>query len=176
MTRLYDIQQQIYDLLDEIALADGEITAEQEGRLEELHASREQKLKNYCRYFRNLDSDVEELEYEIDRLHARKRQMLDGRQRLLDHVGKMLGENGRFADVAGELKWNNPTGKAVLTGDIEQIPAEYKERIEEWSIDMGAIRAALKDGKQVPGAKLVFEKKMRFVAPHSKAKKARHDD
>lgn len=173
MSRLYDIQQNILNVLDQVVLQEGEITPEQEEELRLLEESKHIKLQNYVRYFRNQQSDIEELEFELTRLANRKAQILNGRQRLLDHVGRMLGADGYFTDpVAGELKWNKPTGKLEIFGDADDIPAEYKEKVEDWWIDRERIKAALKDGKQVNGAKLTYERKMKYVAPNPRVTKA----
>lgn len=170
MPRLYDIQKEIYDLLDQIALQEGEVTPEQEEKLDELHASREQKLKNYVRYFRNLDADVDEIDYEVKRLQNRKAQITNGKERLLGHVGRMLGESGYFVDpVAGELKWSKPKGAVELVDNwLNTLPAKYMEA--KWQPKTAEINQALQDGEEIPGAKLVFDRRMRYVAPNPNVK------
>ena len=171
MTRLYDIQQNILNVLDEVALQDGEITPLQEEALRLLEESKYIKLKNYVRYFRNLDSDIDEIDGEVDRLRERRLQIVRGKERLLAHVGRMLGDDGHFEDpVAGELKWNKPTGRLEVNVAPEQLPDKYLTRYEACSVDTEQIKKDLKAGHKVEGAKLVFERVMRYVAPRARTR------
>lgn len=146
MPSLYDIDTRLYSLLDEET---GEITDIE--AFEKIQLERDEKIENIALWVKNLKADAEALKAEklafAERQKSAKKK-IDSLKRLLsDALG---GQDFKTARVALSFRKSSE----VQIDDIDELPDEYL-RYKAPEPDKTAIKAAINEGKEVAGAKLV---------------------
>ncbi len=158
---LFNITHERKLLMQQLEAADGEASEE---LLEELAINRsnfEEKAEGYAYMMRKLETDVNAVKSEIDRLTALK----TAKERAYERLEKTLldavvqyGEKGKD-DVAraevGTFRFStrrNPASVEIL--DEEAIPEEYKVSKTTVSVSKTTIKNALSLGQSVPGAQM----------------------
>lgn len=146
MATLYEIEAQIMALID---AETGEFTDLE--ALEQLELDRQTKLENIALLIKNLESDVTAYKAEKQNF-ADKQATAEKRIESLKAYlcGALGGENFKTARVACSFR----RSEHVEVADMSLLPDEYKKYAQP-TADKTAIKAALKDGKEVTGATLV---------------------
>ena len=146
MASLYDIDTRLYSLLDEET---GEITDVE--AFEKIQLERDEKIENIALWVKNLKADVEALKAEkltfAERQKAAEKKIDSLKHLLSDALG---GQNFKTSRVALSFRKSSE----VQIDDIEKISDEYL-RYEAPEPDKTAIKAAINEGKEVAGARLV---------------------
>ena len=119
--------------------------------LQRIEAEHSDKVLRIGCFIKNLRVDAEALK--VEKLRLAKRQQ--GVERTIEHLSKYLRdftEPGRkYQSPQCTIGWRK--SEAVLvTVSIEELPEEYRRMKVE--ADLNAIKAALKEGNEVPGAVL----------------------
>lgn len=146
MPSLYEIDQQIMLCVD---MDTGEIV--DMDKLSELQIERETKLENIALWIKNLKAEEAALKAEKDAFAEREKQTKAKREKLSEWLTEALnGEKMSTNKVAISFR----KSESVKITDIDAIPMNYiVEKITE-SPDKTAIKAALKNGLDVPGCEL----------------------
>ncbi len=146
MASLYDIDTRLYSLLDEET---GEITDIE--AFEKIQLERDEKIENIALWVKNLKADAEALKAEklafAERQKAAEKNIDSLKHLLSDALG---GQNFKTARVALSFRKSSE----VQIDDIEELSDEYL-RYKVPEPDKTAIKAAINEGKEVAGAKLV---------------------
>lgn len=146
MASLYDIDTRLYSLLDEET---GEITDIE--AFEKIQLEREDKIESIALWVKNLKADAEALKAEklafAERQKAAEKKIDSLKHLLSDALG---GQNFKTARVALSFRKSSE----VQIDDIEELSDEYL-RYKVPEPDKTAIKAAINEGKEVAGAKLV---------------------
>lgn len=146
MSSLYDIDTRLYSLLDEDT---GEITDIE--AFEKIQLERDEKIENIALWVKNLKADAEVLKAEklafAERQKAAEKK-IDSLKRLLSDA--LSGQAFKTARVALSFRKSSE----VQIDDIEEISDEYL-RYKAPEPDKTAIKAAINEGKEVAGARLV---------------------
>lgn len=137
--KLYDIAQEELDLLCEIEELEGELTPELEERLKINEANMAKKMEGYCKLIKRAERSQEWM----------KGAMLD----VMEGLDKPKVSAGTY--TVGTRK-----STAVNIIDESAIPARYASEVVAVKIDKTAIKDAIKNGEEVPGAKLVERKSL----------------
>ena len=153
--RLYEINAEIDALLSAVDPETGELTVDMEA-LEALEMERDAKLENLALAVKNYASDIAALKAEENALAERRSSLEKQMKRARDYLERNL---------AGE-KFSTPR-VAVSYRKTEAVsiydPTEFFKwaalhtdfiRFEEPKPNKTAIKAALKDGEEIPGATL----------------------
>lgn len=146
MANLYEINEQILSLVDEET---GEI-ADLEA-LEALTLERDTKIENIALWIKNLKTDIEAYKAEkqgFAEKQARAENRLESLLRFLSYI--LAGEKFKTARVECLFI----TRDAVDIEDVYELPEEYV-KYEMPKPDKVAIRTAIKEGKEITGARLV---------------------
>lgn len=169
---LFDIEQQMYDLLEfNVDSETGEIieTEEEFNKLyDSIQLDLHTKLDNTICLNKLIDGELEVIDKEIKRLTAEKSARIRKRDWLKNRVDNFIrrqftDENGNL-DTEGlnKYKLTLPHSKisyrkstSVDVYDLNAIPKEFIKVKTETSADKTAIKSAINDGKEVSGAKLV---------------------
>lgn len=152
---LFEIATSYQYALDELTDTDLPETVVQD-TLEALQGEVKEKAINVAAYFRNLEETAAAIKREEQKMKLR-REIIERRanwlkqylQRNMEKTGINRIECAYFIISLG----NNPPATDIT--DADAIPDEYKEVETVTKIDKLAIRKALKEGKSVPGARLV---------------------
>lgn len=152
MSTLYEITGQIKELL---LIAELEELDEQtlNDTMESLEYELEDKADGYAKVIRELEGQAEIIKSEIDRLNNRKRGLENNvslMKETLKNAMKETGKNKFKTDLFSFTVAKNG-GKQPL--DIHgEVPEDYKKI--KYEVDNDKIREELKDGKELPFAKL----------------------
>ena len=144
----------IYELQGEIALLwnlmeAGEI--DKDALKDALDCTKEElaiKLEGYCKFLKNLDSDIAGLDQEIKRLQARKKALQNTKDHAKEAMRDAMITAGGEPMTCGTFKLsvsNNPPKLVMDSPDLEQIPSAY------WTtpapvVNLEAIKEALISG------------------------------
>lgn len=146
MASLYDIDTRLYSLLDEET---GEITDIE--AFEKIQLERDEKIENIALWVKNLKADAEALKAEKLAFAERQKSVekkIDSLKRLLSDA--LSGQAFKTARVALSFR----KSLEVQIDDIEEISDKYL-RYKAPEPDKTAIKAAINEGKEVAGARLV---------------------
>jgi hypothetical protein len=153
---LYSTTQEFIGLLELMEVQESDPTPEQETAIQETIAAHVRKVDGVAKFMRHMDSQSDLAAAEIKRLQDRKRS-IDGHiarfeKYILDCL-EMAGMDKFDGETATIARRKNPP--AVAKDCEEAIPARFRvivpERVE---VDWAAVKAALKAGVEVPGARL----------------------
>lgn len=151
---LYSISGQLAQLLDAIEEGGGELTPEIDQALTITEGQFADKATDYGLAILNLDAMAAAAKSEKDRLAKL--------QKFYENTAKTL--RARLSGAMQALdhpKVETPTLRLFLRhsvsteiDDIDLVPKEFKTAKVEMVADKAAIKAALQDGQEVPGARL----------------------
>lgn len=148
MATLYDIIKSIESFEFEIDEETGEILNMAE--LDALQVDKETKVENIALFIKNLKADAAMYADEEKAFAQRKKAAANKADRLTKYLAEMLaGEKYKSARVA--ITWRK--SEQVDITSIDELPAGYY--VTEKRPDKMAIKKAMKNGEQVPGAVLV---------------------
>lgn len=146
MAALYEIDQRILALVDEET---GEITDFEQ--LDKLQLERDAKIENIALWIKNLKSDEESYKNEKQAFEERQRQAKQKRESLEHYLSEALnGEKFKTAKVECGFR----KSQKVEVDDVFSLPDEFK-KYKEPEADKTAIKAAIKEGKEIAGARIV---------------------
>jgi len=149
-TTLYKIETEYLSLLNQVEEAEGEITEEVDQALTINKAQLQTKTLAYIDFIDNTNSFIDRIDKEIKRLQSIKKT----KQNL---VNRLEGKLVEAVTVFGEITAQNYTVKnresqAVIITDLTKLPKEYTTTKVEIVADKTAIKKALAEGKEIPGA------------------------
>lgn len=150
MPTLYEIDKEITSCVD----ADtGEIIDPQ--RLEELQMERERKIENVALWIKNLKADLVAYKSEKEAFAEREKQTKAKIYSLSNWLTDAL-DGQKFNTRKVEISFRK--SESVNITDEKIIPSEYIRTKIETAPDKTAIKEALKNNIQIPGAALIQNK------------------
>lgn len=155
---LYNITNSFITLFEKAE--QGELTKEEiEEQGKDLAISLKNKSTSIIGYVRNLDLTSEAIKNEIDRLTTMKK-AIDNKSAKFKEYVKQNMEELELQKIDTELGTlsiaKNPASVEIY--DESMIADEYKKEKVTVTIDQTAIKNAIKEGKEVEGARLVEDK------------------
>ena len=152
MASIYELTESmktIWELMEEGTLDDSVLEEVFTNTAEELSV----KLESYCKFIKNLESDIAGLKEEEKRLSMKRRAMENTIER-----SKVAMQNALI--ISGEKKMNcgsfsvsiqkNPEKVVMDEAYIENIPEKYL-KIAEPEVNRALIKEDLKNGIELPG-------------------------
>jgi hypothetical protein len=149
--KLYEITEELL----EAANHEGEELTEDElhQRLNNLAMSFTSKAEGVTKLIKNIDAYASAADEEAKRLQAVRKSAQNRAQWLKRYLQENMQALGLTKLQAGVFRLGiqkNPP--RVVVDDPGQIPMEYAEEITELRIDKAALKSALQEGQQIPGA------------------------
>ena len=162
---LYDINQAWLSLLDEVreyaSEHDGEISNELSIRLDAMEMTRDVKIENCLRYYKNENATAEMLDKEIEALHKRAKTHTNNAAWCKQYLAAIVNPKEKLEYAIGKISWRESTSANIL--DATKLPTEYQRVIpERREPDKIAIKEALKKGVEVPGAELIVSQNIQL--------------
>lgn len=117
--------------------------------LELLQCSIEEKVENTAKYIKNVESDIEGIKAEINRLTALKKQKERNTEWLKTNIEYALKTKGIDKLEVGTFKCGYRKSESVEVDDLKSIPSDYIKT--EIKPDKTAIKKALKAGEEING-------------------------
>ena len=156
---LYEINQNIESALErmftEVDEETGEVNEDITAELAELNMARDQKLDNIGAYIKNLDAEAKAIKDEIDALKKRLDSKKNKIERLKEYVANDLQYHGDTKKESARVVFSFRKSKAVEITDESLIPIDYIVTKTETRVDKIAIKHAIDECCEVPGAVLV---------------------
>lgn len=156
---LYNISEEYRYLLQEIADENGVINEHIEKRLDELEKPIQEKSINYIRCMKNLEAELKAIELERKAMQARERSLTSKIEWFKKSVLSAM-EASEISEISCpqfviKLR-KNP--EKVCIYDVESIPDDYITYNPVY--DLMDIKNDIKEGKIVPGARLIQENRI----------------
>lgn len=152
MSNIYELTNEfslLWDLMEEGTLDDEALIGAFDCTKEELTI----KLEGYCKFIKNLESDIAGLKSEEERLNARRKTMENTVSRCKEAMKVALNTVGEKKITCGTftVAVQNSTPSVILDEQyIENIPEEYLVP-QEPKIDKKKIKADIDAGKDLDG-------------------------
>lgn len=111
------------------------------------------KLDGYCKFIKNIDSDIEGIKAEEKRLAARRKTLentKDRAKKAMQYAMTVAGEKKMTCGSFLVYLKKNPEHVVMDEQYIENIPAEYL-KVKDPEIDKTKIKQALNEGKDLSG-------------------------
>ena len=150
--KLYEIQGEIAGIILEIEASGGEITPEQEKRLDELSLSKEEKVQGICAVIRNKEAEAEAFSQESKRLKERGEAAEREVERLKAYLARWIGQGNTFKTGLFSIGWRK--AKSVKIVDESLIPDWYWKEETVRKLDKTEIKNDIESTVFVPGAEL----------------------
>lgn len=120
--------------------------------LEMIDLSIEEKIENTAKYMVNVESDIQGLKTEIDRLTKIKKAKENAVERLKNNVEYAMKQKGIEKLEVGTFKAGYRKSESVEIINLDVIPADFTK--VEIKADKTAIKKAIKAGEVVEGAEI----------------------
>ena len=156
---LYEINRNIEDILnrmfEEVDEETGEVNPEIVTELAELNEARDTKIDNIGAYIKNLDAEAKAIKDEMDALKKRLDQKKKTIDRLKEYVAQDLLAHGETKKESSRIMFSFRKSVAVEITDETLLPKDYIITKTETRVDKVAIKHAIDECCEVPGAVLV---------------------
>lgn len=123
----------------------------------------QEKAANIVKFIKSMDADIDIIKAEEKRLTERRKAIENRRNSIKEYIQQqmeLMGMDKIKTPTMTIALQNNPPSVNVL--DEKLIPASYLTIIPEtYVINKSAIREAIKNGEEVPGAELTQGKSLR---------------
>ena len=154
MNNIFQINQEYLNLTNEIIEQGGEVTPEQEQQLAITESQLQGKAIAYGYVVNKLEYDCDIIDQEIKRLQAIKKSNLSTIERMKSTVANAM-QNFGINEVKSEtMKLSFRKSETCEIDNEKLIPAKFKKEVVTVKIDKAAIKAAIKRGEDVQGARL----------------------
>lgn len=146
---LYEINEKLRDFEFEIDEETGEVMNEDE--LDALEMSRTEKMRNICMLIKNYRAEAAVLKAEADAFTRRYKHAKNEAESLANYLQRELrGESFKCTEAVVSYR----KSEAAECDDISLVPADFL-RYKEPEIDKAGIKAAIKNGVEIRGCRLV---------------------
>ena len=152
---LYGITAELNNILAQLEETGGEITPEIEQALAINEEQFVAKAEDYGHAILNLKGMAAAAKAEKERLAALQRFYENAQKRLTDALSNAMQVFGRDKVENATLRLSLRHTTATEVDDLDAVPAEYKTTKVEVVADKTAIKKAIQQGEEVPGARLV---------------------
>jgi hypothetical protein len=149
---IYVIENELTELLEEIAEADGEITPELEKRFDALNVEKDNKIEGTARYIQYLQSMVAAAKEEKKRLSEVQKRYEARIESLENLLFQATGANYKQETPIGKIWWRASDQVVMLEG--YPVPDEYTRTKTVVEPNKPQIAGAIKDGKDISFALL----------------------
>lgn len=160
MTALYTLTKELAEINDQLINAEGEISPELETRLDAVNLAVEQKSQGIRKWIAVIEGDTTVIDFEMKRLEKMKKIQDNLYERLKAYVKKNMeiaNLNTIKTPIGTFTIAKNPDSIEIVVPEL--IPDKFKKVIPEQKIpDKAAIKEAMQEGYDVPGAKLITDK------------------
>lgn len=156
---LYEINAQIEDaieaMLNSIDAETGEVDEEAASAVKNLQVAQKEKLDNIGAYIKNLKVEIAALKAEADALKKRAEQKNKDLEKLKAYVTDCMGAENLERFESTRVKFSFRKSETVQISDENALPLQWKREKVTFEPDKEKIKAALKDGVDVPGAEII---------------------
>ena len=152
MASIYDLTEEVltlWALMESGELDDEMLIGAMEYSQEELHI----KIESYCKWIKNMESDIAGLKAEEERLKDKRKTMentIDRAKKAMKAAMEVTGEKKIKGQIFTISIQANPESVVLDESYIENIPPEYL-KVKEPEIDKVKLKEDLKNGVNLDG-------------------------
>ena len=152
MANIYELTESIrllWDLMDQGELDDDVLKDAMVNSQEDL----KDKLEGYCKFIRQMESDVDGISVEIKRLQDRKavlKNTIERSKKVMQMAMETAGEKKVKGQIFTISIQANPESVVLDESYIENIPPEYL-KVKDPEIDKAKLKEDLKNGVNLDG-------------------------
>ena len=152
MANIYELTESIrllWDLMDQGELDDDVLKDAMMNSQEDL----KDKLEGYCKFIRQMESDVDGISAEIKRLQDRKtvlKNTIERSKKVMQMAMETAGEKKVKGQIFTISIQANPESVVLDESHIENIPPEYL-KVKDPEIDKAKLKEDLKNGVNLDG-------------------------
>ena len=152
MANIYELTESIrllWDLMDQGELDDDVLKDAMMNSQEDL----KDKLEGYCKFIRQMESDVDGISVEIKRLQDRKavlKNTIERSKKVMQMAMETAGEKKVKGQIFTISIQANPESVVLDESYIENIPPEYL-KVKDPDIDKAKLKEDLKNGVNLDG-------------------------
>ena len=152
MANIYELTESIrllWDLMDQGELDDDVLKDAMMNSQEDL----KDKLEGYCKFIRQMESDVDGISAEIKRLQDRKavlKNTIERSKKVMQMAMETAGEKKVKGQIFTISIQANPDSVVLDESYIENIPSEYL-KVKDPEIDKAKLKEDLKNGVNLDG-------------------------
>lgn len=175
--KLYELNNDIDIIYNDVANQGGEITPDQEVKLELLEFTREAKLRSCAARVENMEEECGEIRDQIRRFEDKVSQLyfrLEQREKrkagFLQYIGAQLGVGTNWSDALFSFSWHKADSVIVdPTVDVKKLPEQFITYKETYKPNKIALRKAIKKGESFEGITLEESWTLNLQQPKPKA-------
>lgn len=125
--------------------------------LELLEIELKEKSDNIIKYVQNLEGNINIIDTEIKRLQQIKQQEKNKLDNLKEYIKYCLNKMNvkKIDSTLGKITIRKSESLEVI--DLEKIPGEFVTIKQTFNPDKTAIKKAIKEGREIPGAKIIIK-------------------
>lgn len=159
MRKLYEINEELASIEAQLEESGGEISEALERAWDKIGAERDEKLANYCGYYKNLDAQYKSFDSEAKRLAAIAKSYKAQRDSLKEFLAGQLKEGESFGNGVHKLSWRKSERVEILDplGVHESFRVPQPDKILK-----DDIKRAIKEGADIPFAQIVEHQNMQI--------------
>lgn len=158
MSSLYLLAQEYKDLETALlATADeetGEVSVDIAAAVEKAHGTFQEKAIAVATVYRHMGTYSDEIDAEIKRLQALKKHVDKEQARVRDYLAMACEMTGTESIRGVYANISFRKSESTVIDDEALLPREYVVEKVTYSPDKAAIKAAIKAGQEVPGARI----------------------
>ena len=160
--KLYELTQQMQGL--RALMEDDEVDYDLTETLDGLEGDIQVKADGLLAYVTNLGADVDAIDREVKRLQARKTAIVNRQEALREYLRFNMEQSGidKITCPLFTITLRKASDVCVIESE-NLIPEMFKEEVVTTKIDKMAIKRHLKDGMDVPGARLEPGKRVLMI-------------
>ena len=118
----------------------------------------EDKLEDYCKLIRQLGADISVLKAEKALIDQKIKRADNTTERLKNNILRFFESTATEKQKAGTFNIALRKAESVNVINLDEIPGEYKITEITYKPDKNSIKAAIKLGKEIPGAEIQINK------------------
>jgi len=151
MKSLYEINQDLYNVMQEAALeaseSDGEISDIIGKKLDALNQERSVKIGNVCRFYKSLLGEAAMVKEEAAALTERAKATANKAESLKNYLGYMMKPGEEYSDTTSKVSWR--ASKSLVVDEDAAIPKKFQRITIE--PDKKGLKEAIESGKKFKG-------------------------
>ena len=151
MANLYEINSELTRLWDAATDPEtGEINEDIYAEFEALQMEKDEKVENIALWIKDLKSDADAIKAEAKTLTDRAKAAENKAERLKAFLTDVLA-GATFKTPRVAISYRNTEAVEII--DVDRVPPEFL-RLKDPEVDKTAVKAAIKEGRLVPGCGL----------------------
>ena len=152
---LYEINKDLQLLILSSVDEDGVIDDDFESDIDELALAKEEKLLNCAKYIKNETAFIAMLKEEEKSLSERRKSIEKRVESIKKYVLSNMEAGEKVKDAQAQIGTRKSEAIEIINETL--IPKDLCNHVpESWRVDKTAIKQAIKSGKEIEGAKVVY--------------------